>query len=476
MSDSMAMAPEPAASELPRRFGFWTGTLVTLASMVGVGILTTSGFTLRDTQSPVTLLVLWTVGGILSLAGALTFAELATSRPLAGGEYVFVRDAFGRGTGFVYGWATLIFGFAGPTALIAYAMVDYALLPVQHRWGEGGRSWPSWITPALASLTIALLTGVHCRGQRQSSWLQNASTLFKLVVLAGFVIAGLAWGQGSWEHFSQGSALAGQPFGVLATSLLYVSYGYSGWNASVYLAGELRNPETLLPRCLVTGTLLVMLLYLSINVVYIYAIEADALANADPSQVQAIAETAGRRLWGPTASGTLSALIGLSILSSVSAYLMTGPRICFAMARDGLFPAYAGVIDPRWQTPVRAIITQGAFAIGLLWGSQIIAGQAKAFEQLLNYTTIGLVCLMALAVATIFVFRRREEQANGFRVPLYPFTPLLFLVMTGGLIVLKVFQSRGESLWAIGSLLSGWPIYWLLERRRRQPGAPRISA
>ncbi len=467
MSPWMDSPPEGEQAELPRRFGFWTGTLVTVASMVGVGILTTSGFTLRDTESPAVLLAIWTIGGVLALAGALTFAELATLRPQAGGEYLFVRDAFGHGVGFVYGWATLIFGFAGPTALIAYAMIEYGLLPLRQYWSGGSAAAHPWVTPTLASLAILTLAAIHCRGQRHSAWLQNASTLFKLTVLVTFIGCGLTFGHGNWAHFGQGRGFAAQELGVLATSLLYVSYGYSGWNASVYLAGELREPQRLLPRCLVTGTLVVMALYLAMNIVYVYGIAPTSLGEADFSQVQAIAETAARRLWGPAASGLLSALIGVSILSSVSAYLLTGPRICYAMARDALFPAYAGVIHPRWQTPVRAILTQGLIAVLLLWGSQLLAGHAKAFEELLNYTTVGLVCLMALAVSSIFVLRRRDGRPPAFRVPLYPFTPLLFVGVTGGLIALRIWQSPRESLWALASLFSGWPIYQIVRRTRR---------
>ena len=190
---------------LPRRFGYWTATLVTVASMVGVGILTTSGYIIRDTESPAALFVLWTIGGAVSLMGALTFAELATRMPKAGGDYVFVRTAYGEGVGFTYGWATLLLGFAGPTALISHAMAVYGMLPLRVRWTESGATWSDWVTPTVATIVILVLTGLHCRGQRSSSWLQNTTTAIKFTLLLTFVVAGVTYGRGdrSEEHTSE---------------------------------------------------------------------------------------------------------------------------------------------------------------------------------------------------------------------------------------------------------------------------------
>lgn len=455
-------------SSLPRRFGFWTATLVTVASMVGVGILTTSGYIIRSTESPPTLLLLWIVGGVVSLAGALTFAELATLLPMAGGDYVFVRRAYGDSVGFMYGWATLLLGFAGPTAVISHALVVYALLPLRVRWIDGGGVWSEWITPTVASVVILALTLVHCRGQRSSSWVQNATTALKLTLLLTFVTAGLSIGSGDWQHFWQGEALAEQSMPVAISSLVYVFYGYSGWNASAYIAGEINNTSKTLPRAILAGCGLVTLLYLAINVVYIFALPPDGLRDVEMQQVEAIAETASRALFGPVFSEPLSVLIGLTILASVSAYLLTGSRICYAMASDDLFPSYAKRVSPVRETPVAAVLTMGVSAIVLLWGSQIIAGAADAFASLLNFTAVGLVLLTSLAVSSVFVLRHRGLQSSDYTMPWYPLPPVFFLLSTGVLMTFAFMQSPGPTLWGTAAVLSGGPMYWLLRKQKRQ--------
>ncbi len=454
-------------SSLPRRFGFWTATLVTVASMVGVGILTTSGYIIRSTESPSTLLLLWVMGGVVSLAGALTFAELATLLPHAGGDYVFVRRAYGDGVGFMYGWATLLLGFAGPTAVIAHALVVYTLLPVRGRWIAEGGTWAEWITPTVASLVILTLSLLHCRGQRSSSWLQNATTAIKLALLLTFVLAGLMFGHGDWQHLTAGRTLSDQRVPVAVSSLVYVFYGYSGWNASAYIAGEVEDTSRTLPRAILTGCGLVTLLYLAINVAYIYAIAPDGLRDVEMQQVEAIAETASRALFGPAISEPLSVFIGLTIVASVSAYLLTGSRICYAMACDDLFPRYAHRVSTTHEAPTSAVLTMGISSVLLLWGSHIVAGAADAFASLLNFTTVGLVLLTSLAVSSVFGLRRRGLRSEGFSMPWYPLPPILFLLVTSMLIVFAVLQNPGPTLWGTAAALSGGPVYWLLLGNRR---------
>jgi basic amino acid/polyamine antiporter, APA family len=451
-------------SSLPRNFGVWTGLLVTVASMVGVGILTTSGYTIQATESPQTLLVLWIVGGVLSLCGALTYAELATMLPRAGGDYVFVREAYGDGIGFAYGWATFLFGFAGPTALISHACVVYLLMPWQRSAVDAGGEWPPWITPLGASVLIIVFTIMHCRGQRSSAHVQNATTLFKFLLLILFVLAGLAGG--GWTVLSEGRVLAEQEFGVAMVSLVYVFYAYLGWNASVYLAGEMREPEKSLPRAIVGGTLLVTLLYLAMNLTYLIGIGPEGLRDASPTEVEAIAETAGRRLFGRQIANILSVLFGAGILASVSAYILTGSRISFAMAVDGLFPSYTARWSPQHESPVNAVITLGLCSIVLLWASQLVAGAADAFRSLLNYTTVGLVLLTSLAVTSLFVLRRRKRDRAAFRVPLYPLPPILFLIVTAMLMFHAVRLNPGPTLLGTATVLSGWPLYRLSQRKR----------
>jgi APA family basic amino acid/polyamine antiporter len=345
-------------------------------------------------------------------------------------------------------------------------MSVYGLVPVRDWWVAVGGTWGDWVTPTIASLVIGLLTALHCRGQRASAWLQNTTTAIKFTLLAAFVVAGAALGGGDWGHFREGRSLSAQSLPVAVTSLVYVFYGYSGWNASTYLAGEVSDTAKTLPRAILCGCTIVTLLYLAINAVYVYAIAPAALRDADPKQVEAIAETAARALFGSAVSQPLSVLIGLTILASVSAYLLTGSRICYAMAIDGLFPRYAGRVLDTSGTPVAAIATLGVTSVALLWGSYVIAGAADAFGSLLNFTTVGLVLLTSLAVSSLFILRRREPRTAGFSVPLYPLPPLLFLFVTATLMIFAVRQSPGPTIWGTAAVLSGGPVYWLLVRRR----------
>lgn len=450
---------------LPRRFGPWTGGLVTVASMVGVGILTTSGYTIQATESPSTLLLLWTLGGLLSLCGALTYAEMATMLPRAGGDYVFVREAYGDAIGFTYGWATFLLGFAAPTALIAHACIVYLLAPWRTTLflADGG---PDWIAPAGASLVIFFLTVLHCRGQRSSAWVQNATTLFKFVLLSVFVIAGLIVSD-DWSRLTAGRSLRQQDFGVALLSLVYVFYAYLGWNASVYLAGEIEEPARSLPRAIVGGCLVVTILYLALNLTFVLGIGPYGLQDAGGAEVEAVAETAGRHLFGERISNVLSILIGCGIFASVSAYILTGSRIAYAMAGDGLFPSFAGHLSPRFETPVHAIATLSVSAILLLWGSHLIAGAADAFRELLSFTTVGLVLLTSLAVTALFVLRRRGLRTPEFRVPFYPLPPIVFLALTSLLMVYAIQRSPIPTLCGTATVLSGWPVYVVVTTWRR---------
>ena len=372
--------------------------------------------------------------------------------------------AYGDGVGFTYGWATFFLGFAAPTALIAHACIVYLLMPWQSRVIAAGYAWPEWITPAGASVVILSLTALHCRGQRASAWVQNLTTAFKFLLLSLFVVAG--WIVGDWSQWSAGRAISEQEVGTAVVSLVYVFYAYLGWNASVYLAGEIEQPSKSLPRAILGGCVLVTLLYLAINVTYILGVGPEGLRDATPAQVEAIAETAGRRLFGPARLRRVvdvDRLRNSGVRECISADWL--PH-CFAMAADGLFPAYGSRLSATAGVPRNAIVTLGLSAVALLWMSQWVAGAADAFRSLLNYTTVGLVLLTSLAVSSLFVLRRRV-QVSSFRVPWYPVPPFLFLGVTGVLMVYAIKLNPQPTLWGTASILSGWPVYRLTRWWRR---------
>ena len=445
----------PSQAAPPRQFGYWAGHFVVMASMIGAGILVTSGYTLQATGNPAALLGLWVVGGVMALCGAVTVAELATTVPQAGGDYLFVREGFGRGAGFVAGWATFTLGFCGPTAVVALVAVTYLTAPFGEQLSSTVPAWAAgYVIPLGATVLIAGVTAAHCLGQRESGRFQVTVTLIKVALLLGLGAGGLLFGTGHWGHFLVGTWPTSTQWPALTTGLIYVGYAYSGWNGAAYLAGELREPSKFLPRALIGGTLCVALLYLLVNVAYVFALDPAAMTTRKPAEVEKVAELAVGKLFGPAAANLFAVLIGLSLVASVSAYVLTGPRVTFAMARDGCFPALAGGLHSARGIPVRATVIQGGVAAGLVWSG--------SFLQLLDYTSVGLAAVSGLMVASVFSIRRRRDLPRPYRLPLFPIPPLLYLGLTGWTIAQQLAQSDRylAALLSLGTLLAGVPLAW----------------
>lgn len=451
------MPAHTAAPLPPRKFGYWAGHFVVVSSMIGAGILTTSGYTLRATGDPTAVLALWVVGGLMALCGALTVAELATALPHAGGDYVFVREGFGHGAGFVAGWATFVLGFCGPIAVVTHIAVSYLSAPFAGHFPDGS---PWWVVPAGASVLIAAVTSAHCLGQSESGRFQVAITTIKFVLLLGLGVGGLLFGKGDWGHLNAGHWPTADEWPALATGLIYVSYAYSGWNGSAYLAGEMRDPARLLPRTLLFGTLTVTALYLLVNLTYVFALDPKAMTELsfDDPAVEKVAETAVVTMFGRETANVFGILIGLSLVASASAYVLTGPRVTFAMARDGYFPAFAGRLHPRRGIPIWATLVQGGLAAAFVW--------VPKFEDLLNYVAVGLAAVSGLVVASVFPLRRKRVPGT-FRMPLYPLPPLLYLALVAWSVVAQLLDPKKVlfALLSLGTIAAGIPLARLFGRR-----------
>ncbi len=458
--------PEPPHPD-HRTFGLGTATLVVVASMVGSGVLTTSGLTVYFVGSNQLMLWLWLAGGVLAICGALTIAELASSLPESGGDYVFLREAYGPLAAFLSGWVSFLIGFGGPIAVSASASARYFIEP--WKLAEPTRSL---VQHGIGTVAILLLALVHASGRKQGAYVQVGTTLIKWTVLLLLTVFGLVAGWGNWANLQDRPPLDVNRWTAMLYSLVYVSYAYTGWNGAGYIAGEVKQPQRLIPASILLGTGAVMLLYLGLNLAYALALSADDVRQlvevpgqpVDPNRVAPIAQIVADRLFGSTWSTVLSTAIGLTLLASVSAFVLTGPRVAFAMARAGQFPAFAGKLSAQ-GTPSNATWLQAGWAILLLWSGTL--------ESLLSYSSVGLALISLLTISSVFVLRRsRPELHRPFRTPGYPLVPAIYLLGTGLLTAAAFVRSPLESSLALGSIMIGIPCYYGLVKRGPTRPAP----
>ncbi len=452
--------PRPA---LVRRLSAGNATALVVSNMIGVGIFTTTGFLAGDLGQPALVVGIWLVGAALALAGALCYSELAINFPRSGGEYVYLTEAWGPTWGFVNGWVSFFAGFSAPIAAAALAIAAYLayFLPALAPDSPTAVVLPLGITTIkiggaqlVACAIVLVFTAVNLFGVSQVALLQNALTITKLIVIAAFLFFGFALGTGDWAHFSEGvvraspSPLAAQ----FAVSLIFVFYAYSGWNAAVYVAEEIRDPERTLPLALVSGTLLVAVLYAALNVLYIYAAPLDELAG-----VVAVGATAASALFGEQTAGLFSGAMAVSLLATVNAMCLIGPRVYYAMAQDGAFFAVGGELHPRWESPWVAVLAQGACCVVL-----ILTG---TFESLAYYIGFTLFLFSALSVLALMRFRRRHGWKRSRWVNLgYPLIPVTYIAINVWVFVYFAQLRSLEALWTLVTVLGGALAYRLYIR------------
>lgn len=418
--------------------------MLVVGSMVGTGIFTTSGLLLRDLGSPVAVLAAWAAGAVVALCGAVAYAELASALPRNGGEYLLLGRIYHPALGFTAALTSLIVGFSAPLAAAALA------------FGQHLAALAPGVDPRRAGLVLlAAAAAVHAGDVRLGARVQAAATTLVVVLIVLFVGLGLARGEPA-------RLLAGPaPFAALASpafpaGLVYVVFAYSGWNAAVYLAGEVATPARTLPRALIAGTLLVALLYVGLSAAFLAAAPADRLAG-----VVEVGHVAAVALLGPAAGQGLSALVALVLASTVSALLMTGPRVYEQVGRD--YPALAALgRRNRRGTPATAVSLQALAAAALLL--------TASFEALLRYVGFTLSITTALAVLGVPVLRWREPALpRPYRAWAYPVSPGLFAA-TGAWIAWSALRENPGSSWAgLATLAAGLALYRLLGRV--SPGA-----
>jgi APA family basic amino acid/polyamine antiporter len=444
---------------LRREIGWFSATILVIANMIGTGIFTTSGFIMAELQDGRALLLCWLGGGIFALCGALCYAELGARFPRAGGEYVFLREAFGKLPAFLSGWISLIVGFSAPIAAAALAFAGYAFQATALPTGRvfslklwdltlATLSWPN----LLALAVIAVFSLIHYHSLRFGSHVQNFLTLFKVILILFFIVAGLFLGRGSFScrEVAGGSWSAGS----FAVSLIFVSFAYSGWNAAAYLGAEITRPQRNIPVALIVGTLVVMVFYMALNLVYLYAVPAPEMAG-----VMEIGARAATNLFGAACSRWFSTAIALGILSVLSAMIMTGPRIYYAMAGDGIFFPVFGSLNPEHRTPAASIFLQAGLA-----GLMVLSA---SFETLLIYIGFTLSLFASLTVLGLLRLRRRVGAPIGvvYRTWGYPVTPLLFILGNFWIIGFSLTRRPMAALIGLGTIAVGGVAYLGFTRR-----------
>ena len=437
-------------SELPRHIGIFTAGCLLVSNVVGSGIFTTTGFMARDLGDPRLILAVWLFGALLALAGALSYSELGTALPVAGGEYVYLCRAYGPLVGFLSGWTSFTVGFSAAIAAGAMSFAAY-LLQVAPFHSENGL-----LSTGIALTLIWVVTGFHLAGVGSGGFLQRLLTILNIGAILILVVGAWIFGKGNWTQLGISAPDVTPGVGAMMVSLIFLTYAYSGWNAAAYVAGEIVDPGRNIPRAMIGGTLIVGLLYLVVNGTYLYALPITELGQAP---ILPVASKVAEAMLGQAGTLLVTVLLCLSIAGAVSAMVWAGPRVYYAMACDGVIPVCFSETTGLSRTPLNAIVLQS------VWASVLIL--SGSFERLVIYSGVVLAIFSALAVGSVMVFRRRNpELARPYRVPLYPLAPLCYVVLAAAIAVYGLVERPIEGWLGIATVMAGVPLYILWTQMR----------
>ena len=460
MSDTTTTSSTPV---LERRLGPFDAAAIIIANVIGGGILFRSPAVATALPDATWFLLAWIGGGVLAFMGAMAYAELATMRPKAGGEYVYLREAFGPLAGFLTGWTSFVAGFSGAMAASAVFLIvtldrfipgvanGTPLLAIPIPLTSSAVTFSIHTLAASAVIIVAAL--IHIRGVGPGRIASNVLTTLKIVALVVFIAFGLTAGTGSPSNLTQSAGP------VTVTGWLFafipVMFTYSGWNAASYMAEEIRDPGRNVPRALLMGTVGVIAIYLLMNVLYLYVIPIGELATLGG---KSILDVVGDRLLGERAGNVMAIVAIVSLAAGINAWTFAGPRVYFAMARDNAFFKSAGRVHPRYKTPAASIVAQAALAIVL-----ILTG---SLDSIANYVGFAITLFAGTAVAAVFVLRAREPNApRPFKALGYPWTPAIFVVVSAAIVLNAFFSDPRVSLTGTVIILAGIPLYYFFTRR-----------
>lgn len=445
--DGVPNPSSPQTPDLPRTIGFWGATAVMVGIIIGSGIFRTPASIAGELASPLTILFMWLAGGVLSLAGALTYAELAVMYPQSGGVYVFLREGYGRCTAFVFGWTYML--ITKPVAAAGIAVI----------FGEHVNTLlhVDWDPRVSTSVILVVLTWINARGVALGTGVAGVLTLIKVGALLAIVALGVALQKGSGANFQPAAAptdpethLPITLLAAIAPVMMSVLWTYDGWSDVGAIAGEIREPQRQLPRIYLAGTIFIVGLYLAVNAIYLAMMPLDEMRGTTT-----IAPIVMGKLLGPIGATAATVVVLIATLGSTHGSILTGARVSFAQARDGLLFQFLGRVHPRYQTPAVALWSQLVLSLAALW-------LLKGFDQLAGTFVFTMWIFYAMAGATIFILRARHPQApRAYRCWGYPAVPALFIISAIAMTALSIWDSPRTTLPWIGVLFAGVPVYYI---------------
>jgi APA family basic amino acid/polyamine antiporter len=457
-------------TQLARRLGLTSAIMVVVGSVVGSGIFLTPQSIAAVVQVPGVMIFVWILTGLLTLAGALTNAEIASEITDAGGQYVFFRVLYGNLTAFLYGWTTFIVYQTGSIAAIAVAFARYFgyFVDLPHFSPE----LEAWKIPLIGNIApladigvklvaigaIMLLAGINYFGVHFGGYVQNLFTFLKVAAIGAIVLLAFTVGHGSTEHFfplwgppQNGEFLAGIGVAMIATL-----WSYDGWNSLTYLAGEIKEPQKNIPRALVFGTIAVIVIYVLTNLAYLYILPIGEIAKSN-----LVAADVMERILSGYGGALISLAVMISTFGTLNGTSMATARVFFAMAKDKLFFKKMGHVHPQYRTPGKSLLIQG------VWASLLTL--TGTFDQIFTYVIFAGWIFYALGAAGVFVLRKRMPNANrDYRVPGYPFVPILFLIVATWFVINTIVEQTADSMVGLLLLLAGLPFYYYWQKKIKE--------
>lgn len=460
--------------ELTRGVGPWAAMAVNVANMIGTGVFLKTRVMTCNVGSAKMVLAVWLCAGLLSLAGTFAYSEIGAMMPEAGGDYVYLRRAFGRLVGFLYGWMAFAVARAGSQAALAVGLaifMNVALGGALDRWHPGLSGFGGHLSglTLVALVTIWVVALINCASVSAGGRMALLLTIAKVGLIAGVGFGAFAFVAGDWSHLGQ-SGLAGTCEGVATSArgglagfgaaMLGALWAYDGWQNVAPLAGEVRDPQRNLPRAFVGGTLVVAALYLFVNLAYFYVLTPLQIAGVPLSS--SVATEVLKRFLGPMAVAMTAVALMISSFGSLHASALANSRIPYAMARDGLFFRSLMRLSPHSNVPVRAILAQAA------WAS--VLAVSGSYDTLTDSVIFASWLFYGLTTASLFVFRVRMPDApRPYRALGYPVVPLIFLLATVALLINTFIAAPHQALLGVAVMCAGLPFYWYWSRRAHSP-------